>query len=187
MLTLWDLVEPVVKAFRGGGAKPDPALRPKATLAPASRHKVVAVSPVRAKVPGGVQAKYDAITRELLATHNIRVRKWRKSSSGVAVLLQYKDGSVRKYIECPRPRGPMSMAIFLHEIGHHVLGVGSISPRCLEEYKAWEFALAEMERRGLNITESVRKRVDRSLKYAVGKASRRGIRELPEELRAYAA
>lgn len=187
MLTLWDLVEPVVKAFRGGGVKPLSEVRPRAVSVAASKGKADARSASKTQPSGGVQAKYDAITRELLATHNIRVRKWRKSSSGVAVLLQYKDGSVRRYIECPRPRGPMSMAIFLHEIGHHVLGVGSITPRCLEEYKAWEFALAEMERRGLNITESVRKRVDRSLKYAVGKASRRGIRELPEELRAYAA
>lgn len=78
------------------------------------------------------------------------------------------------------------MAIFLHEIGHHVLGVGSISPRCLEEYHAWMFALGEMERRGLNITEGVRRRVRRSLGYAVRKAQRRGIKSLPDELLAYA-
>ncbi|GJQ30238.1 MAG: hypothetical protein HBSAPP03_21220 [Phycisphaerae bacterium] len=177
MLTLWDLIEPVVKVFRSGQSIPAARRAPRRRPTTTPRH-----------VPGrGVRERYEAVARELLATHGIRVRKWRRSSSGVAVVLTYRDGSVRKYIECPRPRGPMSMAIFLHEVGHHVIGVGTVSPRCLEELRAWQFAIAEMERRGLNITQAVRRRMDRSLRYAVGKAARRGIQSLPPELRAYAA
>jgi hypothetical protein len=76
----------------------------------------------------------------------------------------------------------MSAAIFLHEVGHHAIGFGTYSPRCLEEYHAWAFALREMERLELNITEAVRTRMHRSLKYAIDKARRRGLRELPPEL-----
>ena len=79
------------------------------------------------------------------------------------------------------------MAVFLHEIGHHAIGFGVYRPRCLEEYHAWMFALGEMERRGLNITDGVRKRVRESLVYAVQKGQRRGLRCVPAEIVAYLA
>jgi hypothetical protein len=79
----------------------------------------------------------------------------------------------------------MSVAIFLHEVGHHAIGFNVYKPRCLEEYHAWQFSLREMERCGLNVTDAVHRRVQRSLQYAVAKAKRRGIREVPQELHAY--
>jgi hypothetical protein len=106
--------------------------------------------------------------------------------SGVAWELRYRDGSVKRLIEAPRPRGPVSAAIFLHEIGHHAIGFNRYKPRCQEEYHAWAFALREMERTGLSVTEAVHTRVRNSLKYAVAKARRRGIREVPSELARYA-
>jgi len=42
--------------------------------------------------------------------------------------------------------------------------------------------MAEMERRGLNVTDAVRRRMHESLWYAVAKARRRGLRRLPAEL-----
>ena len=132
-----------------------------------------------------MQDRYDQVVREMLSTYGIKVRKWRKSSSGVARQVSYTDGTVRKTLESPYPRGPMSMAIFLHEIGHHAIGFNVYKPRCLEEYHAWAFAIREMERLELNITDGVRTRMERSLKYAVDKASRRGLREIPPELKPY--
>lgn len=79
----------------------------------------------------------------------------------------------------------MSAAVFLHEIGHHAIGLGAYKPRCLEEYHAWAFAIAEMERRGLNVTDGVRRRMHASLHYAVAKANRRGLKEIPQELEAF--
>jgi hypothetical protein len=79
----------------------------------------------------------------------------------------------------------MSAAIFLHEVGHHAIGFNVYKPRCLEEYHAWAWAVAEMERRGLNVTDAVRKRMAESLRYAVDKARRRGLREVPPELRPF--
>jgi hypothetical protein len=76
----------------------------------------------------------------------------------------------------------MSAAIFLHEIGHHAIGFNTYRPRCLEEYHAWRFAIEAMERLGLNVTDGVRRRMHNSLFYAVEKARRRGIREVPAEL-----
>lgn len=132
--------------------------------------------------PDSMLARYDRVVEIMLARHKVRVRKWRTSSSGCAWQVLYRDGTVANLIESPRPRGPLSAAIFLHEIGHHAIGLDVYKPRCLEEYHAWMFALAAMKEHGLNITDAVHNRVRRSLKYAVGKAKRRGIKSLPPEL-----
>lgn len=129
--------------------------------------------------------RYERVVRLMLAEHGVKVRKWRSGMSGVAWELKYHDGSVKRLIESPRPRGPMSMAIFLHEIGHHAIGFNRYKPRCLEEYHAWKFAIEQMEAHGLNVTASVRRRMHGSLHYAIGKARRRGLASLPVELEAF--
>lgn len=126
--------------------------------------------------------RYERMTRECLAEYGVRVRKWRSSMSGCAWEVYYNDGRRSRLIESPKPKGPMSAAIFLHEIGHHAIGLGAYKPRCLEEYYAWAWSLAEMERRGLNVTDAVRKRMRDSLVYAVDKAKRRGLKRVPPEL-----
>lgn len=129
--------------------------------------------------------KYRRIEREMLARYGVRVRKWRSSMSGVAWQVTYHDGSVARLIEAPRPKGPMSAAVFLHEIGHHAIGFDVYRNRCLEEFHAWRFALETMEAEGLNVTPAVRERMAESLWYALFKAKRRGLRVVPPELRPY--
>ncbi len=129
--------------------------------------------------------KYDRVIAEMVVRYAVKVRRWRKSMSGVAYEIEYRDGTRKRLIESPRPRSPLSMAIFLHEIGHHAIGLGKYKPRCLEEYHAWMFSLRAMEENGLEVTEKVRNRVKRSLEYAVSKAARRGIKNLPPELHEY--
>jgi len=136
-----------------------------------------------ARVP--MQARYDALVKEMLATYNVRVRKWRQSMSGVAWYIEYRDGTTVRLLEAPKPKSPMSLAIFLHEIGHHAIGLGIHKPRCLEEYLAWNYAVTTMRDRGFEVTDRVKKRMDRSLRYAVRKAVRRGLRVLPAELELY--
>jgi hypothetical protein len=130
--------------------------------------------------------RYAALVAEMKQTHALHVRKWRTASSGVAWTRRDHRGVERRYIESPYPRGPMSCAIFLHEVGHHAIGLGRYRPRCLEEYHAWRWALEAMHVRGFKITEAVLRRRDRSLQYAVAKACRRGLAEVPVELQAYA-
>lgn len=132
-----------------------------------------------------MQDRYDALARELLAEHSIRVRKWRTSMSGVAWELRYRDGTSARLIEAPKPKSPMSLAIFLHEVGHHVIGLGVYRPRCLEEYHAWRYALDQMAARGFPITDRVERRYRRSMHYAVAKSTRRGIKSLPEEVQQF--
>lgn len=200
MLTLWDMlkpaVAPVAKSARDlllgkpAAAKPRVETRTPSTTQPSLRSKrraEVFAKPRRNDGDAGMQAKYDALVREMLTTYGVRVRKWRTNSSGVAWTITYKDGHVVRLLESPQPRGPMSMAIFLHEIGHHAIGLGVYKPRCLEEYHAWAFAIRTMEERGLNVTDRVRERMYKSLRYAVRKARRRGLKELPVELLPYAA
>lgn len=163
MLTLWDLLDP----------RPRPRkARPKPVVTPAPRPADRAAT------------KYQRMEREMLVRYAVRVRKWRSSTTGVAWQVIYRDGAVSRLVESPRPRGPVSAAVFLHEIGHHAIGFDRYKPRCLEEYHAWRFALDEMERRGIAITPRVRTRVRDSLQYAVEKATRRGLRAVPPEVAA---
>ncbi len=133
-----------------------------------------------------MQERYDALVAEMKAVYGVRVRKWRTSSSGVAWTVRYiESGRIVKLIEAPYPRGPMSCAIFMHEIGHHAIGLGVHKPRCLEEYVVWDWALKQMRERGFNVTPAVERRMERSMRYAVAKAKRRGLREIPPQLLRY--
>lgn len=172
-LGLWDLLTGAAQPRRKPRPKPEPKPRAKPNPKPGAK-------------PGSMAERYESITRDMLARYGVRVRKWRSSMSGVAWQVTYKDGTVSRLIEAPRPRGPMSAAVFLHEIGHHAIGFNTFKPRCLEEYHAWRFSLEAMEACGLNVTPAVRRRMHESLHYAVLKAQRRGLKRLPVELLPYA-
>lgn len=191
--TLWDLIAPK----RSNARKPvGGPIVPRSDPIVASVRKAVAQSPTavliepkrrasETKSKPSMQDRYDALVEEMKALHNVRVRKWRKSSSGVARLITYHNGKQVRLIESPYPRGPMSCAIFMHEIGHHAIGLGVYKPRCLEEYHVWVWALREMRERGFNVTPAVEKRFHDSMKYAVRKARKRGLQALPAELVQY--
>ncbi len=134
---------------------------------------------------GVMRQRYDALVEEMKQIYGIRVRTWRRSSSGCAWMVRYADGTVSKLVEAPYPKGPVSCAVFLHEIAHHAIGFGRYQPRCLEEYHAWRWALEVMQAKGLNVTPAVRKRMTDSVRYAVSKAKRRGLKKLPVELQPY--
>ncbi len=206
-LMLWDLVRPLARGMADGlrlitqppsrpptqpSAPPSrPARRPSPPAPPTPRPSARRARAGAARAPGETGAagsaptmaeRYEQVARAMLAKYNIRVRKWRSGTSGIAWYVEYRDGSIQRLIESPRPRGPMSMAVFLHEIGHHAIGFDVYKPRCLEEFHAWEFSLRTMRELNLNVTEPVLRRRRRSLEYAVGKACRRGIKSIPAEL-----
>ena len=169
-LTLWDLLIPMPTRFKRSRRKPPP---------------IKVIIPKRTAAPTGMALKYDQITKEMLAKYGVRVRKWRSSMSGVAWQVTYRDGTMSKLLESPKPKGPMSAAIFLHEIGHHAIGFGTYKPRCLEEYYAWKFSIDTMHELGLNVTDRVHGRMHDSLNYALDKALRRGLKNIPHELIPY--
>lgn len=184
MLTLWDLLKPAKPITVVGPPHRPAAVRMKPGVKP--QKLTLAAKPARpAPSVAGAQARYDAVTQQMLSKYGVRVRKWRTGMSGVAWCVTYRDGTVARLIESPRPKGPMSAAVFLHEIGHHAIGFNTYKPRCLEEYHAWVFSIRSMEEHGLNVTGAVKDRMYRSLHYAVAKAARRGIKRLPPELEAY--
>ena len=148
--TLWDLL---------GRAEPEPTVP--------SVPKPARAAPDRRPRRTPMQGRYDTLVVEMKAKYGVRVRKWRTSSSGCAWEVHYHDGSTTRLIESPRPRGPMSCAIFLHEIGHHAIGFGRYRPRCLEEYHAWRWSIDTMRDRGLNVTDAVERRMSESLRWAV--------------------
>jgi hypothetical protein len=117
--------------------------------------------------------------------HEIRVRKWRRSMSGCAWRVYYHDGRVINWIEAPRPKTPLSLAIFLHEVGHHVIGFERFKKRCEEEYHVWRWAIEQMRDLGVVPDKKVQRRFELSMQYAVGKALRRGIKELPKPLQQF--
>lgn len=202
--TLWDVLgfgkKPRGKKAIGGAIDAAPARRKEPTTpgageranerakGPAPRVGLGEAMPERGRadpeavLPKSMAERYLLMEREMLARHGLRVRKWRTNMSGVAWQVTYRDGTVSRLIESPRPRGPVSAGIFLHEVGHHAIGFNRYKPRCLEEYHAWMYSLDQMERWGLNVTQPVRDRVHDSLHYAVAKAARRGLKSVPAEL-----
>jgi hypothetical protein len=130
-------------------------------------------------------ADFTDIVEEMKQRYDVRVRRWRSSMSGKAWRVYYHDGRVVNWIESPRPKTPISLAIFLHEVGHHVIGFQTYRRRCEEEFHAWRWALNEMRRHRVEPDSKVQRRVELSMRYAVGKAVRRGIKQLPDSLLAY--
>jgi hypothetical protein len=186
--TLWDLLglsQPEKPRTKTASRKRPDLSAPAPSRATSSNRSTREIKPALDARHGAMQSKYDAMVEAELARHGVRVRRWRTSMSGIAWQIEYRDGAISRLIEAPRPKGPMSAAVFLHEIGHHAIGFNVYKPRCLEEYHAWAYALREMESHGLNITESVLKRRHNSLKYALDKARRRGLKSLPAELEPY--
>jgi hypothetical protein len=129
---------------------------------------------------------FERLVRRMKHRHKIRVRKWRSGTTGCAWQVMYGDGRVVRMIEAPYPRGSVSAAVFLHEVAHHAIGFDRYKPRCLEEYMAWKWALEMMDAHEIPITPQLQRRVDQSLRYAVSKARRRGLKRLPVELVKYA-
>ncbi|RLS88916.1 MAG: hypothetical protein DWI09_05865 [Planctomycetota bacterium] len=201
---LFDFVSPLVREKpRARGVRARPASPKRERAQPKSERvepervkpqmpRVKPVPPrVKPRAPRGIdhsrraQQRYDAIVEDSLAQHGLRVRRWRNSLSGLATLRIYRDGSQDRTIESPYPTSPLRLAIFLHEVGHHVIGLGVFRPRCLEEFHAWRYAIDRMNEMGLPTEGTVQRRFERSMQYAVAKSVRRGIRALPVEVAAF--
>ncbi len=127
-------------------------------------------------------ADFSHIVSEMKSRYDVRVRRWRRGMTGCAWRVYYHDGRVINWIESPVPRTPISLAIFLHEVGHHVIGFDRYKKRCEEEYHAWVWAIRKMRELGVEPDARVERRVQLSMQYAVDKAVRRGIKQLPEQL-----
>jgi hypothetical protein len=127
------------------------------------------------------------IVRRYKCRYRLRVRKWRRQMTGCAWAVRYRGGRTINWIEAPFPKTPISLAIFLHEVGHHAIGFNRYRLRCEEEYHAWQWALAQMRKLGIEPDARVERRYDRSMQYAVRKALRRGAKRLPQPLMHYAA
>lgn len=130
-------------------------------------------------------ADFTSIVEEMKRRYDVRIRRWRSSMSGKAWRVYYHDGRAVNWIESPRPRTPISLAIFLHEVGHHVIGFQKYRRRCEEEFHVWTWALNEMRRHRVEPDPKVHRRVELSMRYAVRKAVRRGIKQLPTSLLRY--
>ncbi len=112
---------------------------------------------------------FDAIVRTMKSRYDVRVRRWRKAMSGCAWSVYYHDGKVIHWVESPKPKTPLSLAIFLHEVGHHAIGFKKYKVRCEEEYHVWQIL-------GIVRNEKVRRRRRR-------KVRRTSLRSLDAALR----
>ncbi len=126
-------------------------------------------------VTAQIEGRYASQAVQLLREYDVRVCHWRGNMTGIAWI-----GLPDRIIEAPHPRSPLSFAILAHEVGHQALG--KLRPRWREEHLAWEFALEQMERLGVPVSDAVHKRYAGSMRYALAKAIRRGMKEIPPEL-----
>src|SRR4051812_13170444 len=125
---------------------------------------------------------FATIVRDMRRKYDLRIRKWRTTMSGCAWRVYHADGRAVNWIESPFPKTPISLAIFLHEVGHHVIGFEKYKKRCEEEYHVWLWAIDKMRELRVEPDARVLRRFQLSMQYAVGKAVRRGVKELPEPL-----
>ena len=132
-----------------------------------------------------LSAPLTAIVKQMTARHRVRVKRWRRNMSGCAWSVSHANGKRTNWIESPFPKTPISLAIFLHEVGDHAIGFETYKRRCEEEYHVWMWALKMMRTLGIEPDERVQRRFDLSMRYAVSKAARRGMKAFPEALRRY--
>jgi hypothetical protein len=125
------------------------------------------------------------IVKQMTAKHRVRVKRWRRSMSGCAWSVVHANGKKINWIESPFPKTPISLAIFLHEVGHHAIGFETYKRRCEEEYHVWVWALDMMRSLGIQPDARVNRRFELSMRYAVEKAARRGMKVFPQSLRQY--
>ena len=116
---------------------------------------------------------------------DLRIRRWRRSMTGCAWRVYHHDGRVVNWLGAPVPKTPISLAIFLHEFGHHAIGFDTYRTRCEEEYHVWMWAMEQMRALGVEPDAKVNRRLEASMQYAVNKAMRRGLKQLPEALTQY--
>src|SRR5438874_6938241 len=115
---------------------------------------------------------YAPIVELMKARYSVRVKRWRRNMSGCAWRVYYNDGRIINWIEAPLPRTPISLAVFLHEVGHHAIGFDVYEKRCEEEYYVWLWTVRTMRQLGVEPDARVHRRVELSMRYAVGKAMR---------------
>jgi len=125
---------------------------------------------------------FSKIVRQMKLRYDLRIHRWRHTMSGCAWRVLYHNGQAINWIESPYPKTPISLAVFLHEVGHHAIGFNRYRVRCEEEYHAWLWAFEQMRRLGVDPDARVIRRFQRSMQYAVGKALRRGAKRIPQLL-----
>jgi hypothetical protein len=125
------------------------------------------------------------IVKQMTSRHRVRVKRWRQTMSGCAWSVTHTNGKQTNWIESPYPKTPISLAIFLHEVGHHAIGFNTYKRRCEEEYHVWVWAIDSMRKLGIEPDARVLRRFDLSMRYAVEKAVRRGMKTFPESLTRY--
>ena len=92
---------------------------------------------------------FDAIVAATRLEFGIRVRRWRTTMSGCAWRVDHPGGRSIRWVEAPRPKSPLSLSIFLHEVGHHVIGFDRYTRRCEEEYHVWLWAIDRLRWLGI--------------------------------------
>lgn len=122
-----------------------------------------------------IEGRYAREARDLLRQHSVCVCHWRSNMTGIAWI-----GHPARAIEAPHPKSPMSFAVLAHEVGHQSLG--KVRPRWREEQLAWQFAIDAMQSRDIPVTANVLERYSSSMRYALSKALRRGLKQIPPEL-----
>ncbi len=171
---------------RGDGGTPRPiATRTRGLrqiTAPRLEIAVPSTLPAEARIRDWpMPAHYGVMVRELKSRYKISIRKWRTNISGVAYELTYRDGRIKRLISAPKPRSPVSAAIFLHEVGHHAIGFRRYSLRCLEEYYVWQWTFREMAARDIPIDARVDRHYKRSMYHYV-RLARLHCQHVPHDL-----
>ena len=114
---------------------------------------------------------YEEAAALLVRESGVTIRKYRKAMTGIAYVNDEDWG-----IEAPEPRGPVSFAVFAHEVGHQLLHRTRNRPRWQEEIEAWEYAIHQFDRLGLDGRGLAFSRAALGVRWAIVKALKRSPR-----------
>ncbi len=130
--------------------------------------------------------KFEQAGEVLLRENNAKLVRVRRTMSGVAY--RHTTAVEGKWeFASPLPKTAISFAVFAHEVGHiHQFQTQEkTKPRWKEEYDAEMFAIACFKHFGFTIPHIVLNRIRWHIAYALAKALNRGMKKLPDELKAY--
>ena len=86
-------------------------------------------------------------------------------------------------IKIPHPKSVISLATFLHELGHIIHK--DIKPSCLQEYKCEQFAFNTIRKHGLKVKRKILNHSRWYIGMKLAMALNRGLKTIPSELKPY--
>ena len=124
--------------------------------------------------------------------HKITITRYSSSPwSGQAnlwryIIIQGQKTKVTLYsMRVPEPKSAISLATYLHELGHHTLLSRNQKKSCLREFYAEQYSLDNLKRFGVKKNRKMVRHSNWYMSYSLGQALNRKMKDIPTEMMKY--